>query len=589
MLTSNFDMRQATGRAVRYAAALLLLAVFLPTGTVLAACCKCQDPNNASQTICLKTTGACGNLKTLGATNPDVVGLTCQGELGEGECRLIEQGGLCGVLSDATGYSKTANSSGVIVPKLNADIGVAFTKANTAGGLVKSANIGEYISTIYKVSIGLATIAAAIMIVYGGFLYVLGGTLQSIQSGKQKIKNAIIGLILIFSSYTILNLVNPQLTGLSIISMLKGEAISDPTLAKKISDDFARKTISDEEEAAPEERAGKTIPPPTTPEAGGSPTQALTAAPLEGAAGTPPPTPQGAIATDPYGNRIYQNACPGEMVRIPYSEKYEQVTKKHVAPFCIDQYEAPNRKGEKPYIVNEWEAEWYCTSIGKRLCTNSEWVRTCLGPKAANTYGYGPKFIVGLWVTAGNDPDDPRWYATKKGGDKPAPCNYDTPAKGSPDWGKLAAYGPKIASESILNENNPKLSQVAYPKTGKTYGDLRKAALAEIDRLNGSETSGKRPDCMTDEGVFDMSGNVAEYTIKDNFFNMTSDQRIAKGQVTGAAKPWNWNGFYWAPITHQAETKAEPKCTFTAGGPHAAGSGWRDYANGFRCCVSLQE
>jgi len=572
-------MRQATGRWVRYAAALLLLAVFLPTGTVLAACCKCQDPNNASQTICLKTTGACGNLKTLGATNPDVIGLTCQGELGEGECRLIEQGGLCGVLSEATGYSKTANSSGVIVPKLNADIGVAFTKANTAGGLVKSANIGEYISTIYKVSIGLATIAAAIMIVYGGFLYVLGGTFQSIQSGKQKIKNAIIGLILIFSSYTILNLVNPQLTGLNIISMLKGEAISDPTLAKKVTTEFARKTISEEEEAAPAERAGNVVPPPTTPEVGVTPS-----------ATAQPPATGGAIVTDPYGNLVAQGACPGEMVRIPYSEKYQQATKKNVSSFCMDRYESPNQKGIMPFEgVTEWEADLYCNAVGKRLCTDSEWTRACLGPDAANTYGYGPKYVEGKLVSAQKDMSG----EVKKTSNPAAPCNYDSNAKSFVTaqfqtlQHSLDLYKPKTWADTFFNPQNTFFTTGAKAKDGVTYKDKWDAMMKAFDKLNAKEPSGTRKDCVTAEGVYDMPANVQEITLSDDGLKLTLDQRIAKGTIAGSGKPYRWRGFYWNPIAHLGNTKALPSCNATWGTDHAVG--WRGFENGFRCCLSLQE
>ncbi len=70
--------------------------------------------------------------------------------------------------------------------------------------------MAEYFAALYKYIIGASLIAAAIMMTYGGFLYILGGSIQSISNGKDKIKQALVGLALVFSAVTILNTFNPN-------------------------------------------------------------------------------------------------------------------------------------------------------------------------------------------------------------------------------------------------------------------------------------------------------------------------------------------------------------------------------------------
>lgn len=67
-------------------------------------------------------------------------------------------------------------------------------------------------------------------------------------------------------------------------------------------------------------------------------------------------------------------------------------------PLCIDRYEWPNQKNEKPRVyVTQSEAAKECQQIGKRLCTVDEWQRACSGPHNQNypydafyTSGYCP-------------------------------------------------------------------------------------------------------------------------------------------------------------------------------------------------------
>ncbi len=71
--------------------------------------------------------------------------------------------------------------------------------------------IAQYISAIYQYLIGISIIAAAIMIVYGGVLYIIGSSMMTITNGKEIIKDAIIGLFLVIAMYTILKTINSSM------------------------------------------------------------------------------------------------------------------------------------------------------------------------------------------------------------------------------------------------------------------------------------------------------------------------------------------------------------------------------------------
>ncbi|AUX46807.1 uncharacterized protein SOCE26_083160 [Sorangium cellulosum] len=58
--------------------------------------------------------------------------------------------------------------------------------------------------------------------------------------------------------------------------------------------------------------------------------------------------------------------------------------------YCIDTYEWPNKKGERPEVMNRFhQAQVKCAAVGKRLCTESEWTLACEGPEMKPfPYGY---------------------------------------------------------------------------------------------------------------------------------------------------------------------------------------------------------
>ena len=565
-----------------------LILVFLftaPPALALVNCCKCTTKDDPKTNICIKTTEPDCSAMPAKSSNPQVKTLECEslGEADKGQCRSISNGGICAKepIEDSLFSSSASDgttTTSIAAPKLGIQIpGLQFaTEVVAKGGYLQLPFLAQYIDAVYKYMVGVAAVAAAIMIVYGGFIYIVGSSGIQIQQGKTIILDATIGLLLLLGAYTILSTINPDTVVLKPVRLMQ----------------VGREPFNAAASRALVEQAA-TVRAPSAVEI---PVLDLTNGPV--APAQPAPTPEtpaakpGEIAKDPLGNLVAQGNCPPGMVPIESSPEYEQATGVKVASFCIDRFEAPNQQGSKPLLgVNEWEAEWHCNERGKRLCNELEWVRACLGPQGKNAFGYGPEFIPGLWVTAGNPPESSTWSVLKKGGTEPGKCNYDTPSKNVIVWGRLQRfyiqYPTKKPEDSILNPNNPNLSN---PKYKKLFDELK----TEVDRMDQSEPSGARQSCATSEGVFDMTGNVSEMVVKKAFINQTTEQRIAQGPATGAAKPYNWMGFYWSPIAHKATSQDKPSCTFGAGptsvgSVHGAGSGWRDYANGFRCCLSLAE
>jgi serine/threonine protein kinase/formylglycine-generating enzyme required for sulfatase activity len=60
-----------------------------------------------------------------------------------------------------------------------------------------------------------------------------------------------------------------------------------------------------------------------------------------------------------------------------------------VKTFCVDYYEAPNRKDALPDTGVSWQAaKTKCEQRGRRLCTETEWERACKGP-GSSRFPYG--------------------------------------------------------------------------------------------------------------------------------------------------------------------------------------------------------
>lgn len=88
------------------------------------------------------------------------------------------------------------------------------------GGLTSSDLLPDYINKIYKWMIGAGLVLVGIMITVGGFMYVSSaGDSKQIASGKKYIINSLIGMLLLVSSYVILNTINPDVTTMEVLEV----------------------------------------------------------------------------------------------------------------------------------------------------------------------------------------------------------------------------------------------------------------------------------------------------------------------------------------------------------------------------------
>jgi formylglycine-generating enzyme required for sulfatase activity len=172
--------------------------------------------------------------------------------------------------------------------------------------------------------------------------------------------------------------------------------------------------------------------------------------------------------------------------------------------------------GRKPqgYLSGE-QAERACRNAGKRLCEIDEWVRACRGPRGL-PYPYGPVRREGICNDRYRVLDD---HPVVRLFERFAPPGADPSTMWLPAW-----------------MNDPRLYELP-----------RSVA-----------PSGGHPQCQSEEGVFDLVGNVHEWvadpegTFVGGFFMDTFQNGEGCGYRTSA---------------------------------HA--SSYHDYSTGFRCCRAL--
>ena len=240
---------------------------------------------------------------------------------------------------------------------------------------------------------------------------------------------------------------------------------------------------------------------------------------LVAACGSSAATPDGALADATPDIAVDAGPCPALMSLVDN--------------FCIDQYEGAleeNVNGQwqpaSPYLtvgtrtvravpaagivpqgyIAGTEAAAACAASGKRLCTNTEWLTACRGPMMF-TYPYGNTHVDGA-------------------------CNDNYPG----NHPVIDYFGMSNVFDSV-HMNDPGINQ--QPNT-ETKG-------------------GERAQCVTASGVYDMHGNLHEWTsdpagtFRGGFY--------ADGSLNG-------NGCLYTTTAHDMV--------------------YHDYSTGFRCCADPQ-
>jgi hypothetical protein len=70
---------------------------------------------------------------------------------------------------------------------------------------------GKYMNIMINLVIGLIAVGAVVMIVMGGIEYMTSELISSKQAGRERIVNALLGLLIAVGAYVLLNTINPQL------------------------------------------------------------------------------------------------------------------------------------------------------------------------------------------------------------------------------------------------------------------------------------------------------------------------------------------------------------------------------------------
>jgi formylglycine-generating enzyme required for sulfatase activity len=171
--------------------------------------------------------------------------------------------------------------------------------------------------------------------------------------------------------------------------------------------------------------------------------------------------------------------------------------------FCIDRHEYPNVKGQFPWVFVGWtEAADICANLGKRLCSDEEWTFACEGEDA--------------------------W---------PYP------------------YGFARSSEAcVIDRSRRSYDQRAFADRSS------RIALLELDRVWHGEASGSQARCRSPFGVYDMTGNVDEWT---------------QATTSHGYRPI-LKGGYWAEVRNRCR-----------GSTRVHRAGFAFYQQGFRCCTDL--
>ncbi len=119
-----------------------------------------------------------------------------------------------------------AESSERIAPKLEIDIpNLTFTSkilgTDTAQGhMYNIPYLSEYINAVYKWMMGFGILLAVFVMMYGGIRWMTSmGNMSAVSDAKKFLSNAVLGLILLASAYTILTVINPELISLNSLKI----------------------------------------------------------------------------------------------------------------------------------------------------------------------------------------------------------------------------------------------------------------------------------------------------------------------------------------------------------------------------------
>lgn len=121
--------------------------------------------------------------------------------------------GAPGVFAQAPSAPATSAAPAAVAP-------VPITLGIPIGNVRQVSGLAEYINLGYRYMVSIVLIAAIIMVVWGGFRYLLGSAnIGNVQRGKEIIRDAVVGMLIVIGAFVILNTVNPRTVELRNLSL----------------------------------------------------------------------------------------------------------------------------------------------------------------------------------------------------------------------------------------------------------------------------------------------------------------------------------------------------------------------------------
>ena len=94
----------------------------------------------------------------------------------------------------------------------------SYAKSAQFNAVIQSGSLPEYINNVFKIVLSVGAILAVLRIAYAGYMYMGAADMWgNKQHAREILGDAIIGLLLLFSIYLILNLIDPNLLNLNIV------------------------------------------------------------------------------------------------------------------------------------------------------------------------------------------------------------------------------------------------------------------------------------------------------------------------------------------------------------------------------------
>ncbi len=81
----------------------------------------------------------------------------------------------------------------------------------------ESADLADFFNSLYRILIGLAAIIAVVEIMIGGFQIATNDSVSKKSDGKERIKQALLGLVLVLLPVFVFSLINPSILNLDIV------------------------------------------------------------------------------------------------------------------------------------------------------------------------------------------------------------------------------------------------------------------------------------------------------------------------------------------------------------------------------------